>query len=122
MSLSVIILLDPPPAGAALEGFLRFPETTQDFSSTMGVPLFGYNVSRGVHSGLNSGDTGFCFDLKLRKCSEDRFFYFYFLVATKENWRPLQKLCCSVTGNSARRPHRTRPQQTGCLETTQQNL
>ena len=40
--------------GAVLEGFLRFPETTQDFPSTMGVPLFGYNVSRGIHSGLNS--------------------------------------------------------------------
>ena len=42
-------------AGAVLEGFLRFPETTQDFPSTMGAALFGYNVSRGIHSGLNSG-------------------------------------------------------------------
>ena len=42
-------------AGAVLEGFLRFPETTQDFPSTMGAPLFGYNISRGIHSGLNSG-------------------------------------------------------------------
>ena len=25
--------------GAVLEGFLRFPETTQDFPSTMGAPL-----------------------------------------------------------------------------------
>ena len=45
----------------------------------MGVPLFGYNVSgasaRGIHSGLNSGVTGFCFDSKLRKCSEDPFFF-----------------------------------------------
>ena len=41
--------------GAVLEGFLRFPETTQDFPSTMGAPLFGCNVSRGIHSGLNSG-------------------------------------------------------------------
>ena len=41
--------------GAVLEGFLRFPETTQDFLSTMGAALFGYNVSRGIHSGLNSG-------------------------------------------------------------------
>ena len=40
--------------GAVLEGFLRFPETTQDFPSTMGAPLFGYNISRGIHSGLNS--------------------------------------------------------------------
>jgi len=42
-------------SGAVLEGFLRFPETTQDFPSTIGAPLFGYNVSRGIHSGLNSG-------------------------------------------------------------------
>jgi len=41
--------------GAVLEGFLRFPETTQDFPSMMGVPLFSYNISRGIHSGLNSG-------------------------------------------------------------------
>jgi len=73
-------------AGVVLEGFLRFPETTQDFPSTMGVPLFGYNFSRGIHSRLNSGVTGFCFELKLRKCSEN-----LFLVTTKENWRPSQK-------------------------------
>jgi len=42
-------------AGAVLEGFLRFPETTQDFPSTIGAPLFGYNISRGIHSRLNSG-------------------------------------------------------------------
>jgi len=52
----------------------------------MGAPLFSYKVSRGIHSELNSGVTGFCFDSKLRKCSED-----FFLVATKENWRPSQK-------------------------------
>ena len=40
---------------AVLEGFLRFPETTQDFPSTTGAPFFGYNISRGIHSGLNSG-------------------------------------------------------------------
>jgi len=74
-------------SGAVFEEFLRFPETTQDFPSMMGAPLFGYNVSRGVHSGLNSGVTGFCFYLNLRKCSEDLFF----LVTTKENWRPSQK-------------------------------
>jgi len=43
------------PAGAVLEGFLRFPEPTHDFPSTMGAPLFGYNASRGIHSELNSG-------------------------------------------------------------------
>ena len=91
-------------SGAVLEGFLRFPETTQDFPSTMGAPLFGYNVSRGIHSRLNSGVSGFCFDSKLRKCSEDHFF-----------WSPQRKiidlrknLCCSITGNSVRRFHRTR--------------
>ena len=30
--------------------------------------------------------TGLCFDSKLRKCSKD-----FFLVTTKENWRPSQK-------------------------------
>ena len=50
--------------GVVLEGFLRFPETTQDFSSTMGVPFFRYKVSRGIHSGLNSSVTGFCFEVK----------------------------------------------------------
>jgi len=30
-------------------------ETTQDFPSSMGVALFRYNVSQGIHSGLNSG-------------------------------------------------------------------
>ena len=41
--------------GAVLEGFLRFSETTQDFPSRMGAALFGYNVSQGIHSGLDSG-------------------------------------------------------------------
>ena len=66
---------------------MRFPEITQDFPSMMGAPLISYGVARGIHSGLNSGVTSFCFDSKLRKCSEDLFF----LGATKENWRPLQK-------------------------------
>ena len=73
--------------GAVLEGFLRFPETTQDLSSMMGTSLFSYKVSRGIHSRLNSGVTGFCFDSKLRKCGEDLFF----LVVMKENWIFLQK-------------------------------
>jgi len=46
--------------GAVLEGLLRFPET-QDFPLTMRAPIFSYKVSRGIHSGLNSGVTGFCF-------------------------------------------------------------
>ena len=82
-------------AGTVLKGFLRFPETTQDFPSTMGAPLFGYNVLRGTRSGVNRGVTGLFFELELRKCSEVLFFFFF--VATKENWRPLQNLCCSVT-------------------------
>ena len=52
--------------------------TTWDFSLTMGAPLSGCNVSRGMHSRLNSSVTGFCFDLKLRKCSEDLFSFLFF--------------------------------------------
>ena len=66
-------------SGAVLEGFLRFPETTQDFPSTTGAPFFGYNISRGIHSGLNSGGN---WPLSLLEVKEDLFF---FLVATKEN-------------------------------------
>jgi len=55
-----------------------------------------------IHSMLNGGVTGFCFELKLRKSSDD-----FFLVAMKENWRPSQNLCCSITGNSARRSNHT---------------
>ena len=80
------------------------------FSLDDGCAPFRYNVSRG---GLNSGVTGFCFGSKLRKCSEDLFFF----------WSPRRKigdlcknLCCSATENSARRSHRTRLRQTGCLE------
>jgi len=54
-------------------------------------------------SGLYSSVTGFCFNSKLRKCSED----LTLVVATKENWRPSQNLRCSVTGNSVRRSQRT---------------
>ena len=82
----------------SLEGFLRFPKTTQDFPLTMGASLFSYKVSRGIHSKLNGGVTGFCFDLKLRKCSE------YFFWSSRRKIGDLCKnLCCSVTGNSARR-------------------
>jgi len=55
------------PPGAVLEGFLRFPETTQDFPSTIGVPLFGYNISRGIHSGLNSGVNWPLFRLEVKE-------------------------------------------------------
>ena len=73
------------PKGTDLEGFLRFPETTQDFLSTMGAPFFSYKVSRDIHSGLNSGVTGFCFDSRLRKCSEDLSYFLFF-------WFPQRKL------------------------------
>jgi len=89
--------------------------------TTMGMPLFGYKVSRGIHSVLNSGVTGFCFDWRLRKSSEDLF-----------SWSPRRKigeLCknlwCSVTENSAQNPTIRVLQKsvtTGCLETTQRNL
>ena len=110
--------------GAVLEGFLRFPETTQDFPSTMGAPFLATTFYEAYTAGWIAVLTGLCFDSKLRKCSENPF-----LVATKENWRPSQNLCCSVTGNSARRSiisHRMcthkSPRQTGSLETTQRNL
>ena len=54
LSVGIISRMGVLWAGAVLEGFLRFPETTQDFPSTMGASLFGHNVSRGIHSGLNS--------------------------------------------------------------------
>ena len=62
-------------AGAVLEGFLRFPETTQDFPSTMSAPLFGYNISRGIHRGLNSG---FNWPFFQRKWGDGLFFFFFF--------------------------------------------
>ena len=52
--------------GAVLEGFLRFPETTQDFPSMVDAPLFGYNISRGIHSGLNSGVNWPLFQLEVK--------------------------------------------------------
>jgi len=70
----------------------------------MDALLFSYKVSRGMHTGLDSGVTGFCFDSKLRKCSEDLFF----LVTTKENRRPLQKLLLQRHWNSAQKSHCTR--------------
>jgi len=87
-------------------GFRGVSRNHSGFPSTMGAPLFSYKVSRGIHSGLNSGVTGFCFNSKLRKCSENLFFF----------WSPRRKIEdlrkkfvseCSVTGNFARRSHRT---------------
>jgi len=68
-------------SGVVLEGFLRFPEATQDVSLDDGHTFFSYKMSQGLHSVLNSGAT---VESKLRKASND-----LFLVATKENWRLL---------------------------------
>ena len=54
-------------SGAVLEGFLRFPETTQDFRSTMGAPLSGHNISQGIHSGLDGGVNWPLFRLKVKE-------------------------------------------------------
>jgi len=71
---------------------------------------------------LSSGVTGFCFDSKLRKSSEDLFF----LVITKENWRPSQKNCVAASLKTLHEDTTIRAMQksatTGCLETTQRNL
>jgi len=58
-------------------GFRGVSEVSRNhsgFSLNDGCAPFGYNVSRGIHSGLNSSVIGFCFSSKLRKCSEDLFF------------------------------------------------
>jgi len=41
----------------------------------MGVPLFGYNVSRGIHSGLNSGVNGPLFQLLVKEMQRRPFFF-----------------------------------------------
>jgi len=113
-------------AGVVLEGFLRFLETTQDFPSMMGVLLFSYNVSRGIHSGLNSSVTGFCFDSKLGNVVKTFIYLFIFLsqrrkigdlrkkIVLQRHW----KLCAKIPPYV----HYKSPRQTGCLETTQRNL
>jgi len=87
----------------------------------MGAPLFSYKVSRGMHSRLNSGVTGFCFDLKLRKCSEDPFFVVFGHHEGK--LETFAKICVAVSLENLREDPTVRalqsPRQTGCLETTQ---
>jgi len=63
-------------SGAVLEGFLRFPETTQDFPLTMGAPPFRLQhfTRHAYTAGWITVLTGLCFDSRLRKCSEDLFF------------------------------------------------
>ena len=111
----------PSKPGAVLEGFLRFPETTQDFPSTMGMPLFSYKVSQGIHSMLNSGVTGFCFNSKLRKSSEDLFFGRH-----KGKLEGFAKICAVALLETLREDPTIRALQksakTGCLETTHRNL
>jgi len=41
----------------------------------MGVPLFGYNISRGIHSGLNSGVNWPLFRLKVQENVVKTFFF-----------------------------------------------
>ena len=107
-------------SGAVIEGFLRFPETTQDCPSTMGTPFFSYKVSQGIHSMLNSSATGFCFESMLKKSRDD-----LFLVATKENWRSSQKICVGASLETLHEDPSLHALQksatTGCLETTQRN-
>jgi len=111
----------PSKPGAVLEGFLRFPETTQDFPSTMGMPLFSYKVSQGIHSMLNSGVTGFCFNSKLRKSSEDLFLFFFSRHEGKLD--TFAKNCVAASLETLCEDPTVRALQmsvtTGCLETTQ---
>ena len=72
-------------------------------SMTMGIPFFSYKVSRGIHSVLNSGVAGFCFEFKLRNLVSKTFFW-----SSRRKIGDLRKnLCCSITGNSAPRSHYT---------------
>ena len=77
----------------------------------MGTPLFSYKVSRGIHSVLNSGVTGFCFDSKLMKSSEDLFF------GRHEGKLETFVLQCLHEDPTVCAMHKSRT--TGCLETTQ---
>jgi len=87
----------------------------------MGMPLFSYKVSRGVHSVLNSSIIGFCFDSKLRKCSEDLFFGRH-----EGKLETFAKIFVAVSLETLREDLTVHAMQnsttTGCLETTQQNL
>ena len=64
---------------------------------------------------LNSGVTGYCFDPKLRKSSED-----LFLVATKENWGPSQ-ICAALCEDPTVRALQ-KSATTGCLMVYKKNL
>jgi len=87
----------------------------------MGTPLFSYKVSRSIHSVLNSGVTGFCFDWKLRKSSEDLFFGRH-----EEKLETFAKICAAASLETLRKDTNIcilqKSTTTGCLETTQRNL
>jgi len=99
-------------AGAVLEGFLNFPETTQDFPLTMGAPLFSYNISRGIRSGLNSGVNWPLFQLKVKeiKCSED-----FFFGRHKGKLETFAKICVAVSLETLHEDLTVRPSTTNRL-------
>ena len=86
------------------------------FSFDNGCAPFGYKISRGIHSGLNSGVTGFSFGSKLRKCRVKTFF-FSFHEGKLETFAKIRVAASLKT---------LREDPTvcirGCLETTQRNL
>jgi len=83
-------------AGAVLEGFLRFPETTQDFPSTTRVhPFSATTFYEAYTAGWIAVVTGLYLYSKLRKCSEDLFFLFWSPRRKIEDLR--KNLCCRVT-------------------------
>ena len=70
---------------------------------------------------LNNGVTGFCFDLKVRKSSEDLFFSRH-----EGKLETFAKICVAVSLETLCKDPTIRALQksttTGCLETTQRNL
>ena len=88
---------------------------------SMGTPIFSYKVSRSIHSVLNSSVTGFCFESKLRKTSDHRFFGRH-----EEKLEAFAKICVAASLETIRKDPTIRALQksttTGCLETTQRNL
>ena len=80
----------------------------------MGAPFFSYKVSQGKHSGLNSSVTGFCFDSKLRKCSED-----FFGGRHEGKLETIAKIWVAASLETLREDPTVKSlRQTGCLETS----
>ena len=90
----------------------------------MGTLLFSYKVSRGIHSVLNSGVTGFCFDSKLRKSASEDLFSFF--GRHKGKLVTFAKICFAASLETLHEyPIVCALQKsatTGYLETTQRNL